>query len=63
MYIFSRYSHMSNIRENMYSMKISITMSYSVKNIKNANLNPRENAYFLEFAKMYVRENVYVHSI
>ena len=37
-------------------------MSYRVKNIKNANYSPREIAYFLKFAKMYTRENIYVHS-
>ena len=32
-------------------------MSYRVKNIKNANFNPRKIAYFLKFAKMYTRNS------
>ena len=38
-------------------------MLHRVKNIKNANLDPREIAYFLKFAKMYTRKNIYVHSM
>ena len=46
----------------MYSAKISFIVTYRLKNIKNTNLNPREIAYFLKFAKIYTRENIYVHS-
>ena len=46
----------------MYGVKISVIMSYRVKNIKNANFNPREIAYFLKFAKMCTRQNINVHS-
>ena len=31
-------------------------------NIKNAKINPREIANFGKCAKMYTRENIYVHS-
>ena len=30
--------------------------------MKNANLNPCEIAIFLNFSKMFPRENIYVHS-
>ena len=33
-----------------------------MQNIENTNLNPREIAYFQKFAKIYTRENIYVHS-
>ena len=52
---------LSHIRENMYNVKISLTMPYRASNIKNANLNPREIANFLKVAKMYTRENITVY--
>ena len=46
----------------MYNMKIYFTMPYRANNIKTANLNPCEIAYFLKFANIFTRENVYIHS-
>ena len=31
--------------------------------VKNANINPREIVSFRKFAKIYTRENIYIHSI
>ena len=62
-YIFSRYSRLSNIRENMYIVKITFIVTHIGKNIKNANINQREIANFRKYAKIYTRENIYVHSI
>ena len=63
LFIFSRYSRLSNIRKNMYIMKITCIMPHRDKNIKIANINPREIANFWKCAKIYTRENIYVHSI
>ena len=30
--------------------------------MKNVNINPREIVNFRKFAKMYTRENIYIHS-
>ena len=38
-------------------------MPYRGNNIKNANLSPREIANSRRIAKMYTRENIYVHRI
>ena len=46
--------YMSNIRENMYIVKITLMMPDKGDNIKNANINPREIANFSE-----MRENLY----
>ena len=45
LYIFSR-SRLSNIRENVYIVKITFIMQHKSKNIKNANINLREIANF-----------------
>ena len=63
LYIFSRYSRLSNIRENMYIVKITYIMPHRGKNIKIANANPREIVDFRKCAKIYTCENIYVHSI
>ena len=63
LYIFSRYSCFSNIRENLYNSKITCIVPHRGNNIINAKLNPREIANFRKFAKMYTRENIYIHSI
>ena len=49
--------------KNMYIVKITCMMSHRGKNINIANINPREIANFRKCAKMYTRENIYVHSI
>ena len=49
LYIFSR---LSNIRENMYIVKILVIVPHRGKNIKNANINLREIANFRECAKI-----------
>ena len=51
-----------NVRENMYSVKITFIMPRRVNNIKHANLNSRKIAYFIKFAKLYTRGNIYIHS-
>ena len=63
LYIFSRHSRLSNVRENMYIVKITFLMLHRGNNVKNAKINPREIANFRKFAKMYTRENIYIHSI
>ena len=45
-----------------YIVKITVIMQHSGKNIKNANINLREIANFRKYAKVYTRENIYVHS-
>ena len=60
LYIFSRYSCFSNIRENMNKLKITCIMPYRASNIKN--LSPREIANFCKFAKIYTRDNIFVRS-
>ena len=42
LYIFSRYTRLSNIRENIYIVKITFTLSHRGSNIKNAKINLRE---------------------
>ena len=62
-YVFLRYSHFSNICENIYNLKITCIMPhYYGNNIKNANLIPCKIANFRKFSKIYTRENIYVHS-
>ena len=65
LYIFSRYSRFSNIRENMYIVKINVKLPHRGNNIfkKNANINLCEIANLRESTKMYTRGNIYVHSI
>ena len=57
LYIFSRYSRLSNIRENMYIVKITVIMQHRGKNIKYANINLREIDNFRKYAKVYIHEN------
>ena len=54
LYIFSRYSRLSNVHEDMYIMKITFIMPDTGNNIKNANLNPREIANFRKYVKITV---------
>ena len=63
LYIFLCYSRFSNIRENMYNLKITFIMPHRGNNFKNANLSPREIAILHKITKMYTRENIYAHSI
>ena len=37
--------------------------NYIDNNLKNANIDLRKIANFHKFAKMYTRQNIYVHSI
>ena len=46
----------------MYSLKITFTIQFRGNTMKNANLNPREMVNFRKYAKIYTRENIYVHS-
>ena len=62
LYIFSQNSRLSNIRENMYIVKITCTMAHRGKNIKIGNIHPREIANFRKWAKIYTRGNIYVYS-
>ena len=62
LYIFSRYSCLSNIRENMYIVKINFIVPHIGKHIKNAKIDQREIVNFRKCAKIYIRENIYVHS-
>ena len=62
-YIFSHFSRLSNIRQNMYNVKIYFTMPHRANNIKIVNSNPHEIAYFLKFLKNFTCENIYVHSM
>ena len=61
LYIFSRYSR--NVRENMYIVKITFIMLHRGNYIKNAKIKPHEIANLQKYAKIYTRENIYVHSI
>ena len=47
----------------IYSVKISLTIPLIGNTMNNANINLREIVNFLEYAKMYTRENIYVLSI
>ena len=62
LYIFSRYSRLLNVGENIYIVKITFIMLHRGNNIKNAKINPPEIANFGKCAKIYTRENIYVHS-
>ena len=62
LYIFSRNSRLSNIRENMYIVKITCIMAHRGKNIKIGNINLREIANFRKCTKIYTRENIYAYS-
>ena len=63
LYIFSLNSRVLNIRENIYTMKITIIKASRTICIKNANFNAREIANFHESANIYTREKIYVYSI
>ena len=54
LYIFSHYSHLSHIRENMNNVKISFTMPYRVKNKQKYKFKSMRNCLFSQ-----IRENVY----
>ena len=62
LYIFTRYSRLSHVREK-YIVKITLIMLHRGNDIKSAKINPCKIANFWKFAKMYARENIYVHSI
>ena len=62
LYIFSSYSRISHIRENIYSVKITFIMPHRGSNIKNTNINQREMVNFSKCAKMYTRKKVYINS-
>ena len=57
LYIFSRYLRFLNVRVNMFNVKITFIMPF-----RGTNLNPCDIASFLQFANIYTRENIYVHS-
>ena len=63
LYIFSRYSRLSNARKNIYIVKITFIMLHRGNNIKNAKKNPREIDNFRKCAKICTGENIYVYSI
>ena len=46
----------------MYSVKITFAIQFRGNTMKNANLNPREMVNFCNYAKMYTRGNIYVHT-
>ena len=57
LYIFLRNSRFLNIRENMYTMKITFIITYSIIYSENANFKPRGNAHFRKSAKkLYARK-------
>ena len=61
LYIFSRYSCLSNICENIYIVKITFIMPHRGSNIKNTNTNLRKIANFRKSAKnLYTQK--YLHS-
>ena len=62
LYIFSRHMRFSNIRENMYTVKITFHMLSRGNAIKNANISPHGVAHFHKFPKIHTRENIYVYS-
>ena len=55
LYIFSRNSRLSNVRENIYIVKITFILLHRGNSIKNAKINPREIANFRKCAKIYTR--------
>ena len=59
LYIFSLNSRFLNMREKLYTVKITIIIS---ERPKNANFNPCEFVHFHNSAKMYTHENIYVYS-
>ena len=46
----------------MYNLKITFVMSFRGNIVKNVNINPLEIVNFRKFAKIYTRENIYIHS-
>ena len=63
LYVFLRFSRLSNMRENIYNLKTTFIIPHTSNKIKYANLSPREIANFRKFTKIYTHENIYVHSI
>ena len=45
----------------MYNLKIICIMPHGGTNIKHLNSSPREIANFHKIAKIYTRENIYLH--
>ena len=62
LFIFLRYSCLSNIRENIYIMKITFIIPHRGSNINNVNINLCDIVNFRKSTKIYTRENIYVHS-
>ena len=52
LYIFSRNSRFLDIRENMYTLKITFIVAQRENDTQNANLNRSEIAYFVKSAKI-----------
>ena len=47
----------------MYIVKITFLMPHRCNNIKNANINPREIAFFVLNAREFIRAKlIYIHS-
>ena len=63
LYIFSPYSRLTNIRENIYIVKITFIMPHRGSNIKNAKINLRKITNFQKSAKIYIHEIIYIHSM
>ena len=63
LYIFSRFSRLSNMRENIYNVKLTFIIPHTSNKIEYANLSPCKIANFRKFAKIYTRGNIYFHSI
>ena len=58
LYIFSRYSRLLNVHENIYIVKKTFIMLHRGNNIKNAKINPHKIANFRKCVKMYTSENI-----
>ena len=63
LYIFSHHLCLSNIRENIYIVKITFIMPHRSSNINNTKINLREFADFWISAKINTRKYIYIHSI
>ena len=75
LYISSCNLHVLDIRENMYTVKITFSIAQRENNTKNANLNPSEIALFVKYVKyrhakistftvclyIYIYIHIYIH--
>ena len=63
LYIFSHNSCFLTICEYIYPSRITFIIAYKTSCTSNVNFNTHKIAHFHKFAKIYTRENIYIHCL